>query len=60
MRRVVPEAEAPEVWFGEPVEEGDRAAIEWWALLVEPNGEKSTIAGCRGPFRRRRPCRRGP
>ncbi len=35
-----------EVWFGEPVEEGDRAAIEWWALLVEPNGEQSTIAGC--------------
>ena len=22
MRRVVPEAEAPEVWFGEPIEEG--------------------------------------
>ena len=46
MRRVVPEAEAPEVWFGEPVEQGDRAAIEYWALLVEPNGDESTIAGC--------------
>jgi hypothetical protein len=44
--RVVPEAEAPEVWFGEPVEDADRAAIEYWALLVEPNGEESTIAGC--------------
>ena len=46
MRRVVPEAEAPEVWFGDPVEAGDRAAIEYWALLVEPNGAASTIAGC--------------
>jgi hypothetical protein len=46
MRRVVPEAAAPEVWFGEPVEQDDRAAIEYWALLVEPNGDESTIAGC--------------
>jgi ketosteroid isomerase-like protein len=45
MRRVVPEAEAPEVWFGEPVEQGDTAAVEYWALLVEPNGTKSTLAG---------------
>jgi len=43
---VVPEAEAPEVWFGEPVEQEDRAAIEYWALLFEPNGDESTIAGC--------------
>ena len=46
MRRVVPEAEAPEVWFGEPFEDGDRAAIEYRALLVEPDGTESTIAGC--------------
>jgi hypothetical protein len=46
MRRVVPEAEAPEVWFGEPTEHGDRAAVEYWALLVEPGGTESTIAGC--------------
>jgi hypothetical protein len=46
MVRVVPEAEAPAVWFGEPVEAGDRAAIEYWALLVEPDGSESTIAGC--------------
>jgi hypothetical protein len=45
MRRVIPEAEAPEVWFGEPIEDGDFAAVEWWALLVEPDGTKSTIAG---------------
>ncbi|OLE17913.1 MAG: hypothetical protein AUG88_05495 [Actinobacteria bacterium 13_1_20CM_4_68_12] len=35
MRRVVPEAEAPEVWFGEPVEDGLVAeARDCWA--VEP------------------------
>ena len=45
MRRVIPDAEAPEVWFGEPVEEGDTVAIEYWALLVEPDGTESTIAG---------------
>jgi hypothetical protein len=45
MRRTVPEAEATEVWFGEPVEQADTAAVEYWALLVEPGGTKSTIAG---------------
>jgi SnoaL-like protein len=45
MRRVVPEAAAPEVWFGEPIEDGDYAAVEYWALLVEPDGKESTIAG---------------
>jgi hypothetical protein len=45
MRRVVPEAAAPDVWFGAPVEEGDYAAVEYWALLVEPDGKESTIAG---------------
>ena len=46
MRSVVPEAEAPEVWFGEPVEDGETAAVEYWALLVEPDGSESTLAGC--------------
>jgi SnoaL-like domain len=46
MRRVVPEAEAPEVWFGEPFEGDARAAVEYWALLVEPDGSESTLAGC--------------
>jgi hypothetical protein len=46
MRHVIPEAAAPAVWFGEPIESGDRAAIEYWALLVEPDGTESTIAGC--------------
>src|SRR6266702_3862139 len=49
MRRVVPEAEAPEVWFGEPVEEGDRAAIEWWALVAEARDCWAVEPGHRRP-----------
>jgi ketosteroid isomerase-like protein len=45
-RRVFPEARATEVRFGEPVEEGDRAAVEWWATLVTPDGEEQSLAGC--------------
>ncbi|HKD34722.1 MAG TPA: nuclear transport factor 2 family protein [Gaiellaceae bacterium] len=45
-RRVFPEARAEDVHFGEPVEEGDRAAVEWWAVLVTPDGEAETLAGC--------------
>ena len=45
-RRVFPEARAEEVRFGQPVEEGDRAAVEWWATLVSADGTEQTIAGC--------------
>jgi len=45
-RRVFPEARAEDVRFGEPVEEGDRAAVEWWAILVTPDGQEQTLAGC--------------
>ena len=31
-------------WFGEPVVEGDRAAVSWWATLNE-SGERITLAG---------------
>ena len=44
--RVFPEARAQDVRFGEPVEEGDRAAVEWWAKLVSPDGQEQTLAGC--------------
>jgi hypothetical protein len=43
---VYPEAKAKDVRFGEPVEEGDRGAVEWWATLVTPEGEQLAIAGC--------------
>jgi ketosteroid isomerase-like protein len=46
MKRVFAEAEARDVWFGEPFEDGDRAAIEYWAILVGPDGSESTLAGC--------------
>ncbi len=38
------EEEAPQVWVGEPVVDGDRASIEWWAALIE-NGIETTLAG---------------
>ena len=46
MRRVFAEAEAREIWFAEPVEHDDRAAVEYWALLVESDGTEQTLAGC--------------
>jgi hypothetical protein len=45
-KRVFPEARAENVHFGEPVGEGDRAAVEWWATLVLPDGAEETLAGC--------------
>jgi hypothetical protein len=38
------EEENVRVWMGTPVVEGDRAAIEWWATLVE-GGVETTLAG---------------
>ena len=32
-------------WFGEPVVEGGRAAVEYWAILRSPDGTDVTIAG---------------
>jgi hypothetical protein len=34
----------PQVWMGEPIVTGDRAAIEWWAVVVE-NGKDVSLAG---------------
>ena len=46
-------------WFGEPVVDGDRASVEWWAALLE-DGAEVTLAGtsiaavrCRRPGGRR-------
>jgi ketosteroid isomerase-like protein len=38
------EERGPRVWVGEPVMDGNRAAIEWWAA-VEENGREVTLAG---------------
>ena len=34
----------PQVWMGEPIVAGDRAAIEWWAVVIE-NGKEVSLAG---------------
>ena len=34
-----------QVWFGEPIEQGDRALVEWWTTRVD-DGRESTLAGC--------------
>jgi hypothetical protein len=34
----------PEVWMGDPIVAGDRAAIEWWACVTE-NGKEVSLAG---------------
>jgi nuclear transport factor 2 (NTF2) superfamily protein len=34
----------PRVWVGSPIVTGSRAAIEWWAAVVE-TGAKVTLAG---------------
>ncbi len=34
----------PEVWFGEPIVRGDRAAVEYWAIVQYESGEH-TLAG---------------
>jgi ketosteroid isomerase-like protein len=34
-----------EVWFAEPVVEGDRALVEWWAISHGKDGRDTTLAG---------------
>ena len=38
------EEEDPRVWTSDPIVEGDRASISWWASLRE-NGADATLAG---------------
>jgi len=38
------QAEA-ECRFGEPIVEGDRAAVDWWAAITAPGGSVQSIAG---------------
>jgi len=39
------EQEAAECRFGEPIVEGDRAAVDWWAVITSSDGSAETIAG---------------
>jgi hypothetical protein len=34
----------PDVWMGDPIVAGDRAAIEWWAVVTQ-DGKQSSLAG---------------
>jgi hypothetical protein len=38
------EADDLELWWGEPLVDGNRAAVEWWAALTD-SGELVTLAG---------------
>jgi hypothetical protein len=44
VERVLAEEEDPRVWIGQPIVDGDRAAIPWWASLRE-EGADATLAG---------------
>jgi nuclear transport factor 2 (NTF2) superfamily protein len=43
--RAFDEEELVRCWFGEPVIEDERAAVEYWAILRSPDGSHITIAG---------------
>jgi nuclear transport factor 2 (NTF2) superfamily protein len=42
--RVFGEERDPRVWVGEPIVDGDRAAVEWWAAVTE-DGSEITLSG---------------
>ncbi len=47
MSYLVPVLEAQKevrAWFGDPIVDGDRAAVQWWATALEPDG-RVTYAG---------------
>ena len=44
VERAFSEERDPRVWVGEPIVTEDRAAIEWWAAVVE-NDAEITLAG---------------
>jgi len=45
VRRVLAVESDVEARFGRPIVDGDRAAVEWWATLLE-DGREITLAGC--------------
>ena len=44
VRRELPTESEVDARFGRPIVNGDRAAVEWWATLVE-EGREITLAG---------------
>jgi hypothetical protein len=45
VRRAFGEEDLVRCWFGEPVAHGERAAVEYWAILRKPDGSEITVAG---------------
>jgi hypothetical protein len=39
------EQRSVELRFGEPIVDGERAAVEWWAVITSTSGSIETIAG---------------
>lgn len=39
------EQSAAECRFGQPVVDGDRAAVDWWAVVTDRDGSVQTLAG---------------
>jgi hypothetical protein len=39
------EQASAECRFGEPIVASDRAAVDWWAVMVAPDGSEESIAG---------------
>jgi ketosteroid isomerase-like protein len=39
------EQASAECRFGRPIAAGDRAAVDWWAVMTAPDGSEETIAG---------------
>jgi hypothetical protein len=37
--------QAAECRFGEPVVDGDRAAVDWWAVVTSKDGSLQSLAG---------------
>jgi hypothetical protein len=44
VERALADTESAQPWFGEPLVDGDRAAVEWWAFARE-GGADVTLAG---------------
>jgi SnoaL-like protein len=42
--RALGEEEDPRIWMSEPIVDGDRASVSWWASLRE-DGADTTLAG---------------
>jgi hypothetical protein len=43
--RAFSDEDGAEVWFAEPVVEGNRAAVAWWAISRGLDGRDTTLAG---------------